>query len=485
MKISVPPQMYGGNPAGLLERLGLRVDRAPSESDTDWEVSAKPIDLIKAQTLHGPALKRSRFDVSRAPTPTVPGGIPADKSDVFNRYARALDAHPTLPSRFERIRQMLFAVPDDEVPAAIKWGSDVLAALPLTHPDGSTEPLFPKHSVHDIRVSDIAYRWSKLPQVFLRLKYNSVAEIVKSSMDDPSALAFQSSGALLEGTVFGGLYLAPLLGNLSPNVWGFGAPRVGQIIVYTFGRQIGGRGEGATPHAIDSLEALTYHHSARGFDVEALDDATLHKAAYSDAVDWWAERIDKTMADIFAPTSYIDKNGFYAPEAHQRWMLNLEQLLSRISAITRHPRDEVTQLMLMFPAMDILGDSFTGSNGIAQLMSPKRIQKRIAAIEEHVPDRIKPVIMAPAYRALAAANQVADEFFITSPNPDTTTESRLQQLWNARRNTTHGFGGKGSEILAEHTGRLPADIVLVPMVYLLDILTDRQQLLERIRRTCQ
>jgi hypothetical protein len=41
-----------------------------------------------------------------------------------------------------------------------------------------------------------------------------------------------------------------------------------------------------------------------------------------------------------------------------------------------------------------------------------------------------------------------------------------------------------AEILAEHSGRLPADIVLVPMVYLLDILTDRQRLLERIERNC-
>lgn len=485
MKIDVPPQMYGGNPAGLLEHFGLQVDSGPSKSGTEWEISLDRFDLIKAQTLHGPALKRSRFDISQAPTPEVAGGLPANMSDDFYRHAQALDAYPNLPSRLERIRQFLIAVPDKDVPAAIKQGSDLLADLPLTHPDGTTEPLFPNHSVHDIRVSDIAYRWSKLPQVFLRLRHNSVAEIVKSSMDNPNALAFRSSGALLEGTIFGGLYFAPLLGSLSPNVWGIGASRLGQIIIYTFGRQIGGRGTGATSHAIDSLGSLTFHSSSRGFDVDALDDDALHKAAYSDAVDWWAERINKTMADIFAPTSYVDKNGFYAPEAHQRWMLNLEQLLSRISAIARHPRDEATQLMLMFPAMDILGDSFTGSSGIGQLMSPKRIQKRIAAIEEHVPDRIKPVIMAPAYRALAAANQVADEFFIASAKADATTESRLLQLWNTRRNTTHGFDVKGSEILAEHSGRLPADIVLVPMVYLLDILTDRQQLLERIRRTCQ
>jgi hypothetical protein len=139
--------------------------------------------------------------------------------------------------------------------------------------------------------------------------------------------------------------------------------------------------------------------------------------------------------------------------------------------------------MLMFPAMDILADSFTASGGIGQLMLPSRIRKTIKEIEEHVPPRITPLIMAPAYRALAAAEQVADEFIIDSPNPDATTESRLRNLWNARRNTTHGFNDN-AEILAEHSGRLPSDIVLVPMVYLLDIVTDRTRLLAHIKRTC-
>jgi hypothetical protein len=121
---------------------------------------------------------------------------------------------------------------------------------------------------------------------------------------------------------------------------------------------------------------------------------------------------------------------------------------------------------------------------VGQLMVPSRIRRAIREIEEHIPPRIAPLIVAPAYRALAAAEQVADEFTVPSPNPDATTESRLRKLWNALRNTTHGFNDN-AEILAEHSCRLPADIVLVPMVYLLDILTDRQRLLEHIGRTCR
>jgi hypothetical protein len=37
--------------------------------------------------------------------------------------------------------------------------------------------------------------------------------------------------------------------------------------------------------------------------------------------------------------------------------------------------------------------------------------------------------------------------------------------------------------LPPHSGRLPADVVLVPMIYLLDLLTDRERLLQRFANT--
>jgi hypothetical protein len=320
--------------------------------------------------------------------------------------------------------------------------------------------------------------------VLLRLRHSTAAELVEESNQNPEKATFQSSGALLEGTFFGGLYFAPLLGNQSPSMWGIGVPRVGQVVVYTFGRLITGRGIGASRDQLDCLRVLIHHSPTHDFATTIDDASDMHKAIFSDTIDWWASRVDKTLHDIFSPTTYLDGNNTYVPEAHQRWMLNVEQLFTRIGAIASHPRDRSAQLMLMFPAMDLLADSFTGANGIGQLMTPTRLLKRINAIEERVPTRIKPLVMAPAYRALAAAQQVSDEFFAPSPNPDATTESRLIHLWNARRNTTHGFN-ENAEILAEHTGRLPADIVFVPMVYLLDILTDRERLLQRIARGCR
>ena len=82
--------------------------------------------------------------------------------------------------------------------------------------------------------------------------------------------------------------------------------------------------------------------AAREFDTDSIDVSALHKAVFSEAVDWWAGRINSTLLDIFSPTAYVDGNGFYVPAEHQRWMLNLEQLISRIGAIVRHPTDQAT-----------------------------------------------------------------------------------------------------------------------------------------------
>ncbi|OZC42696.1 hypothetical protein CH289_27290 [Rhodococcus sp. RS1C4] len=466
----------------MLQHFGLNIDQPPGAGDTVWHVSAEQVTAVTSQVLHGPALSRSRFDVSTSPTPQVAGGMSVDLAEDFEDLVRSLDEAGTLAALFDRIITTLIAVADHQVPAATQWGSDTLAEVPLINDDGTSEPLFPHHSVHDIRLHETVYRWTKLPQIFLRLQYNTVEEIIAESKTDPDALAFQSSSALLEGTIFGGLYYAPLLGNLSPTMWGFAAPRFGQLIIYSLGRRLPGLGQGASRDALDTLRILSHDNPSRDFDKESYDSGKLHKAAFSEAVDWWTSRLNQTLLDLFAPITYVDAQQNYAPTAHQRWMLNFEQLLARISAITRHPRDHNAQLMLMFPAMDILGDTFTGSNGIGQLMTPQRLRKRIAAIETHVPARILPLIMAPAYRALRASEQVVDGFFVPSRDPDSTETSRLLQLWNARRNTTHGFNNN-AQVLAEHSGHLPSDIVLVPMVYLLDILTDRQNLIARIHRS--
>jgi len=124
---------YGNNPAGFIHRPPRpRRQRRPIGSDTVWEASAKHTDLVSAQTLHGPALKRSRFDVSPAPTPDVPGGMPPKLFDSFDKITQALDENPTLAARLDRIITTLMVVPDHQAPLPSNGAALCCPAYPTT-----------------------------------------------------------------------------------------------------------------------------------------------------------------------------------------------------------------------------------------------------------------------------------------------------------------------------------------------------------------
>ncbi len=485
MNLNLPTALYGGDSVGLIKAFGLRVERSPENPGGTWQVSAlDDVAAVTCKTLHSPALRRQRFDVSTVPTPAVKGGISSDMIPEFHRYREKLAADTSLPSVVQQIISTLISVPDAEVPTTIQWASQLLDSLPVEVADGSTEPLFPRHSVHDIRIDHRVHLWVKLPQIFMRLEHNTVAEVIAEFQSDGGELVFQSSAALTEATVLGGLFFAPLLTNLMPTVWGFGVPRIEQTVIYAFGRQLAGLNDtGAPPNLVSTLQALVHTSPARSFDTTRLNEESLHKNMFAEAVEWWTERMNQMILDLYSPTTYRDSNESYVPAVHQQWILNVEQLLHRISAIGLNPREQTVQLGMMMAAMDIFGDSIYECGNIGSLMRPSKIAKTIDAVELRVPERCRELIVAPARRALAAAQQTGDGFFLPSPNPETTADSRLADFWNARRNTTHGFRNN-TGILTQHNGKLPADIVLVPMVYLLDLLTDRKHLLSRISRQC-
>lgn len=359
-------------------------------------------------------------------------------------------------------------------------GSNSLGSLILLDKSGSETLLFPNHSVHDIRLNPILYRWVKMPQIFLRLRHQSVDEAIAEQQSNPEKVLFESSGGLLEGAVFGGSYFVPLLSNLLPTMWGFGVPRIGQVIVYAFGRQISGHDPGSGPDRLDVLDHLSHQSNLYPHNQEFIDETSLHKATFSDAVEWWAMRMNYAIRQLYDPVTYADANGHYSPGMHQRWMLDFEQLLSRVSAILRYPSDPTTQLMLTFTAMDILGDSFYGGKGVGELMTPRAVGKCISRIEPRLPERIKTLVMLPLNRAHTATEQMYEGFLM--PDSATTRDARLKSLWTARRNATHNYR-ENINILSEHNGRAPADIALVPLVYLVDILANIDNLMHQVRAT--
>ncbi|SDQ35968.1 hypothetical protein SAMN04489765_0104 [Tsukamurella pulmonis] len=398
------------------------------------------------------------------------------------------ETQPSLPAALRSLVYDVMSVPDAELPAAIQRISDVMAAIEFTDEAHLGDLVLPDHAIHDVRVNPTLYQWSKLPQILLRFGRQSFAEVLDSYHAEPDRLTFQSGAALLDAAVMGAPFYAPLLGNASPSMWGFGVPRINQTTIVTFGRLSAGLGAGPSRDLLDllsHLETRTEPSTMPGPQVMRERYDGIHRAAYAAAIDWWTQQMNETIHVIYAPTTYVDADGVYLPAEHHRWMLNFEQLLSRVAAVARQGRDPSAQLLLMFSAMDLLGDAFIGG-GVDGLFAPNALERAIATVVDHVPERARPVLMLPTERALTASRAIADEFFLPPRDPTIAPARRITKLMTARRNATHGFWTDDDE-LVEHSGHLPVDLALVPYTYLLKFVTQtgREGLFNKIRRECR
>lgn len=489
MRVRLPPQLGGGDPAGLFQEWGLRlVAPPPADEPTLWTVSVMDDPVLTSTQLHGPPLSRSRFDVSTPPSPPTPGGAPADiRAAAFAELRENGTATGSLYAPLHAVTTRLITVPDAHLPAAIRTASNTLDEATFSDPQHRGAAIFPDHSVHDIRVHPVLYNWTKLPQILLRLQRQPIEEVIAAARAEPDRLTFQSAAALLDASIMGSPYYAPLLGNASPSMWGFGAPRINQTTLITFGRISAGLGGGPSRDALDLLAWLDTRtpsptEPAPRTERERYDG--LHRAAFAEAVEWWTQQMNATIRALYAPTTYVDADGIYLPAEHHRSMLNFEQLLSRVAAIGRSARDLEAQLILTFSAMDLIGDAFRSGGGGA-LFAPQQIERAIAPVGDRIPARPRPVIMLPTERALAAAHAISAEFFLPPRNTETSESKRIANLMTARRNATHGFHSN-IDVLIEHSGHLPADVALIPYTYLLTFITQegRAGLLQRISRSC-
>ena len=486
MRIALPPEFGGGDPSALLNGWGLRVVAAPAaDSPGLWTVAATTAAMLTAKQLHGPPLRRSRIDLCTVPTPETPGGsTPELREEALAAVRTQAETLPSLPSALRSLVYDVMTVPDAGLPDAIQRISDVMAAISFSDEANLGEPVFPGHAIHDVRVNPTLYQWSKLPQILLRFGRQSFAEVMDSYHREPDRLTFQSGAALLDAAMMGSPFYAPLLGNASPSMWGFGAPRINQTTLVTFGRVTAGLGPGPSRDLLDllsHLETRTEPSTMPGAQTMRERYEGLHRAAFAAAVDWWTQQMNETIHVIYAPTTYVDDAGVYLPAEHHRWMLNFEQLLSRVAAVARQGRDLSAQLLLTFSAMDLIGDAFRGG-GVDKVFTPDALERAIATVVDHVPERARPVIMLPSERALNAARAIGDEFFLPPRDPAISLSKRIANLMKARRDATHGFWEDADE-LVEHSGHLPVDLALVPYTYLLTLITQsgREGLRQKIR----
>src|SRR6201999_3680630 len=146
------------------------------------------------------------------------------------------------------------------------------------------------------------------------------------------------------------MYLAPLLGCRAPGVWAINGQRLFGAIIFNLGTVLAG----VAPTPGELLHLLP--HTLGQEPPLSPSPPVPPKTSYAQAVDWWALRLNHMFKYLTDPTLFADHNGYYLPYLQQNWMMTVDQLFRRIASINLSHRDVNAQLVLMFSALDVLGD---------------------------------------------------------------------------------------------------------------------------------
>ncbi|MBN9795640.1 hypothetical protein DMP17_44805 [Pseudonocardia sp. TMWB2A] len=306
---------------------------------------------------------------------------------------------------------------------------------------------------------------------------------------------FRASQDLYQGVFLGEVYLAPLLGALSPAVWGFCAPRSLGIVVYTMGQPLLGH----AGNAAELLQTLPQQGAAPDPDRERARIPRLSPRAGAAALDWWTRRLNDLFGVLTDPALATDGSGVYLPAKQARTLLSAEQLFRRVASIQAAHRDGHARRVLLFTVLDTL-ERLTGKN-ITELGSAEYARERLGEMTAAIPAEAAEVLLPGAERAVEALEELPLGFFRARQLGETTVDvpdkhggTRSVELDRAAaeylkvlRNATHGHGGKTeadirltAALLAQHDGRIPHDLGLLGYLYLLDLLARTDELAHRI-----
>jgi hypothetical protein len=499
VRISLPSSLAADSMPQLFTRLGLLSSPNP---DGSWNVRrpSTPTDLVKTLTLAAPWLSERKFDLLNG------YASQADKEGLaqIREWYEGWDAHLEQRRAAGDPTAWLF-----RAQAAVMAAADSDAASTADHADattigkladGNNGPRFPGRSCHAVIFNrELKYR-SKLPQILIGLDQdpqlladlNAAAatghpgDWAKSSLGE----VYDSNSALLD-LMLGATYLAPLLGCCSPWAWAVQGQRLYSVLIFALGRPI--LGVEFTP-----VEPLQLMPHAFVYDADP-DAPTLAPKSCAEAIEWWVLKLEQMFAYLSYPTYFRDANSNYLPYLHQNWMMTFDQLFQRLGSIATSYRDVYAQQVLMFGAMDAIGDRIYGC-GSQSLYRPTRAQEALEKIRNSIPEDAAKLLLPQAERAVTALTDLQDGFFIRKHygtqdvrlvNSKGNTEHwdmdhATKELLTARRNATHGFGNWKSHdadnvrILAHHDAQLPRSLVHLPYLYLLEILCTPAEVISTI-----
>lgn len=490
VELRLPPELFGGDPVGLIRFMGFAANHV---ADDRWSVKlADPrADLINTYTLADESGRAHRFDfLDRVPTFHP---IPDPRSvHQYNELERRLmqritsGASGDIAALFHLTQLKLSTVDHQDLPNAVRVAYDGIGSIPL---EGTNTPLFVNRSAHLIRASDELIRRVRLPGIIFRFDQDpdpmSTLTAVLERESGPEYY-FGSSADWYLNVIGLSDYVGPLLGCLTPRMWGFQSHRALSVILMSLGTHI----NGFLSAPMEPMQLLP----VSGPTDRTMPSPELPRASGADAVDWWTMRLNQMFRYLSDPTTFRDANGGYAAHEHHHWMLTFGQIFALTTSLQCAGRDFTAQRVIMNDLLGAFADRIMPvGTDFERLCTLSFAEKKAAAVRQAMPNSVAAILMPAVDRAVKALAEVQDGFFIQRQRGDAMVRLRqpdgiwrelaperaAARLMHIHRNATHGYGHRkgarkkneqNASLLVHHNGHLPADIVLLPYLYLLDTL---------------
>ncbi|TDW18832.1 hypothetical protein EV650_5428 [Kribbella kalugense] len=488
--------MYGGNPAGLLEFSGLQYRRVSGETDV-WAVQTeesyyrRPSRLVTLEHLIGPAVYGEHFDALNKLIDPAPTTLSNEAILKINQLGKQAEESGNITDMIAHMQVILMAVPVTELAATAREMYSVISGLPVK--DAPMERPLGDASMHLVRRDSLLTHRIKFAAIWMQLENDERLreqgpQFLRRQLSGEERV-FQSSSELHSGIYIFDAYMGPLLGSLSPYVWGFYTGHTFGNIVATYGLPLSGVRSGAA----ELLQTISIQGGT-----SAVPRSPVKPRSATIAVEWWVTAMNDLFAVLSDFANFIDKDGFYDSARHLHTMLTVEQLFRRMVSMQVEHRDLHARRVLLFSALDTL--QRLARRPIETHCSLRVARKTLNKLREKIPRDAADILIPRAVEAVEALEQMQSGFFLSKSSGvvKVADEKRGERILNldtavahyikVLRDATHGHGSnrdgsiaKTNALLAHHNGEVPHALGWIAYLYLLDFLANPETFKSIIR----
>jgi hypothetical protein len=487
VELTLSGALFGGDPRGFLEYLGLHGRQL---GDNRWVVrTSNDKVFVSHYSLADNTEFVDRFD-HLTQMPMTAGNL--DDPETIARFAEhdrllaeRLAGGPDIAAVFHSIQtDVLKCTTHDHLISVVEQACATLRAIPT--PESTGNFLFSGLSAHLAIATDLLIHRVRLPAIMFRFDQDPDAMNTIAGIGDEGGY-FASSSNWFQDIIGASHYFGPLLGCLAPGFWCVPTGRPPAAILFSLGTGIAGYRH--TP--MEPMQLLP----AEGRD-ELVPAQNFSPVSCRVAITWWTNRLNQMFGYLCDPTVFSNKNGIYDPYEHQHWLLTFGQIFGLTTALQTSSRNHAVQRGLMYTLLDSYSDRLLDKDFI-RLCTYDFAKETADRARTRMPEVVAALLMPLADRAVDSLLRVQDGFFFREQRGDQNVVIRIpgdedghhrEPPWAAAmllkvyRNATHGFGGNrvpvsekdliAERLLAHHTGQIPDDLVFLPYLYLLDVLCE-------------